>query len=152
MNDFRYRPKDNYIYEADWPKLYVLTEHWKSDFLFYKDDLRFLHHLIDKYFLWISKKENIDMVSEIEVNLLKVDKECASLLERTNTHLHHLAELIDDPFKYDSHQFRNEHELLEDELAQFVKDFRKNRKEVFAITKHIIDGEELVRQLNVIPK
>lgn len=152
MNDFRNRPKDNYIHEAGWQKLYVLTEHWKSDLLFYKDDLRFLHHLIDKYFLWISKKENIDMVSEIEVSLLKVDKKCASLLKQTNTHLHYLTELIDDPFKHDSHQFRSDHELLEDELVQFVKTLRNNRKEVFAITKHIIEGEEMVRQLNIVPK
>jgi hypothetical protein len=92
------------------------------------------------------------MVSEIEVNLLKADKECTSLLQRTNTHLQHLAALIDDPFKYDSHQFRTEHGLLEDELVYFVKDFRNNRKEVFAITKQIIKGQELVRQLRIIPK
>jgi hypothetical protein len=157
MSDFRNRQKDNYIHEADWQELYILTEHWKSDLLFYKDDLRFLQHLIDKYFLWISKKENIDMVRETEVSLLKVDKQCASLLERTNNHLDHLAELIDDPFKYDSHQFRTEHvrdeqEILENKLAQFVKDFRNNRKEVFAITEHIFEGVELVRQHNTIPK
>jgi len=147
MNDFRNRPKDNYIHEADWQKLYTLTEHWKSDLMFYKDDLKFLHHLIDKYFLWLSKKENIDMVQEIEVNLLKVDKKCASLLDRANKHLHHLTELIDNPFAYDSHQFRAEHEILEDELTQFVKDFRKNRKEVFAITEHVIDSEEFIDQI-----
>lgn len=152
MNDFRYRPKDNYIHEADWDKLYVLTEHWKSDLLFFLDDLRFLHHLIDTYFLWISKKENIDMVRDIEVNLLEIDKQCASLIEKVDQHLHHLAELIDDPFIYVSDKFRNEHENLENQLAQFVKDFRKNRKEVFNITEHIIDGEVFVRRLNMIPK
>lgn len=152
MNDFRNRPKDNYINEADWQKLYVLTEHWKSDLLFYKDDLRFLHNLIDKYFLWLSKKENVDMVQEIEVSLLKIDKQCALLLERTNKHLHHLAELIDDSFKYDSLQFRAEQEQLENDIATFVITFRKNRKEVFAITEHIIEGEELVRRLHLIPK
>lgn len=152
MNEFRNRPKDDYILEADWSKLYVLTEHWKSDLLFYKDDLTFLHHLIDKYFLYLSKRENIDRVQEIEVNLLKVDKQCASLLEKTTKHLMHLAELMDNPFAYDSHKFREEHANLEDRLAQFVKDFRKNRKEVFTITEHIIDGEELVRQLNLLSK
>ena len=98
------------------------------------------------------KKENIDMMQNIEINLLKVDKKCSSLLARTNKHLHHLAELIEDPFKYDSHQFRTEHETLEDEFVQFLKDFRKNRKEVFTITEHIVAGEELVRQLNLVPK
>ena len=148
MIEFRNRPNDNYIHEADWQKLYVLTEHWKSDLLFYKDDLTFLDHLIDKYFIWISKKENIDLVRDIELNLLQIYKQGNSLLKRVNKHLHHLAELIDDPFKYDSHQFRTEHEKLEDSIADFIKSFRKNRKDVLAITEYIIDTEEFVRQLN----
>ncbi len=152
MSDFRNRPKASYIHEADWQLLYVLTEHWKSDLLFYNDDLKFLHHLIVKYFIWMSKKENIDMVREIEVELLEMDKRCGTLLDRANEHLHHLAELIDNPFAYDSHKFRTEHEQLEDDLAKFVKHFRKNRKEVFTITEHVIDGEELVRKLNLVSK
>jgi hypothetical protein len=152
MNNFRNRPKDNYIHEASWEQLYVLTEHWKSDILFYKDDLRFLHHLIDNYFMWLSKRENIDMVQEIEVNLLQVDKQCDALLEKLDKHLHHLAELIDDPFIFVADTFRNEHELLEDDMAQFVKDFRNNRKEVFLLTEHIIEGGGLIRQFNSIPK
>jgi hypothetical protein len=150
MNDFRYRPKDNFIQEADWQNLYLLTEHWKSDLLFYQDDLRFLHKLIDRYFLWISKKGNIDMVRDIEVSLLEVDKQCASLLKRTNKHLQSIAELIDNPYVDNSTQFRAEHETLEEAYTQFVKDFRKNRKDVFEITEYIIDGEVLVRQLNII--
>ncbi|SDL36464.1 hypothetical protein [Kriegella aquimaris] len=152
MRDFRNRPKDNYINEADWQKLYVLTEDWKSNLLFYNDDLKFLLHLIDKYFMWISRKENIDMVREIEVGLLKLDNECSSLLNLTNKHLHHLGELIDNPFVYDSHKFRTEHEQLEDKIANFVKDCRKNRKEVFTITEYLIDGEEMVRKLNLVSR
>jgi hypothetical protein len=150
MNDFRYRPKNNFIQTANWQELFTLTEHWKSDLLFYKDDLRFLHKLIDNYFMYISKKENIDLVLDIEVNLLKVDRQCASLLKKTNEHLHHISELIDNPFANHSAQFRTEHEILEDAFSQFVKDFRKNRKDVFGITEHIMDGEELVRRLNII--
>ena len=150
MTNFRYRPKDNYIKEANWNQLYVLTEHWKSDVLFYNDDLKFSHDLIDKYFLWISNKENIDKVQDIEINLLKVDKQCATLLKNINTHLHHIAELIEHPFLYDSQKFRIEHEQLEDDLAQFVKDFRNNRKDVFQITEHLIKREELIQQLEAV--
>ncbi|MCL5129314.1 hypothetical protein [Algibacter sp. L4_22] len=152
MNNFRNRPKDNYIQEASWEQLYVLTEHWKSDILFYKDDLRFLHHLIDNYFLRLSKRENIDLLQEIEVILIPVDKKCDALLEILDKKLHHLAELIDDPFTFVSNTFRNKHELLEDGLTQFVKDFRNNRKEVFTIAEHIIEEGELVRQFNSISK
>ena len=130
MKDFRIRPKDNYINEASWEQLYVLTEHWKSDLVFYHKDLRFLHLLIDKYFMWISNKENIDMVYDIEMNLLEVDKQCALLLAKVNSQLHHLAELVDD------------------EMADFVKVFRNNRKEIFKVTEYMIDKEKMVQQLD----
>jgi hypothetical protein len=74
MNTLRNKPKGNYINKVDWPKLYVLVEHWKSGLEFYTKDLKFLHHWIDKYFMWISKKENIDMLRKIEIELLKIDK------------------------------------------------------------------------------
>jgi hypothetical protein len=50
--------------------------------------------------------------------------------------LKHLAELIDAPYKYDSHQCRTDHEKLEIEIDDFVKIFRKNKKEIFAITEN----------------
>ncbi|MGO4919587.1 hypothetical protein [Maribacter spongiicola] len=150
MSNYRNRPKDNYIHESDWKSLYALTEHWKSDMAFYNEDLKFLHHLIDKYFMWIAKKDNIDMVREIEVSLIDTDKKCDTLAKQIDRHLHHLAELIDNPFAYDSHTFRTEHEQLEDDLTLFVKQFRANRKEVFAITEHVINGEEMVKRLGLV--
>ncbi|WP_339840067.1 hypothetical protein [uncultured Maribacter sp.] len=150
MSIIRNRPKGSYIHEADWQQLFILTEHWKSDLEFFKEDLEFLNHIISKYFIWISKKDNIDLVREIEVGLLELNKKCDAILKQVNKHLHHLAELIDNPFAYDSHTFRTEHEQLEDDIAMFVKDFRKNRKEVFTITEHVIDGEEMIKKLGLV--
>jgi hypothetical protein len=53
--------------------------------------------------------------------------------------LKHL-ELIDAPYKYDSHQCRTEHEKLEIEIDDFVKNFRK-KKEIFAITEKVMKKE-----------
>ena len=52
------------------------------------------------------------------------------------------------PFKYNSQQFREEHQLLEDDISAFVKDFRANRKEVFEVTEHVIESEEFIRQVS----
>jgi hypothetical protein len=54
-------------------------------------------------------------------------KACDALLDKTVMHLKHLAELIDAP-KYDSHQFRTEHDKLEDEIDSFVKNSEKQKK------------------------
>jgi len=121
MSDFRNRPNGAYILDANWEALYFLTKHWKSDLLFYRDDLNFLDNLIDKYLIWIFNK-----------------------------HLLHLADLMEDPFKYDSHQFRAEHQQLEDDITNFVKVFRNNRKEVFEVTKMVIESDEFIRQFVVV--
>lgn len=142
MNNYRNRPKGNYMHEADWQELYLLTEEWEKDLLFYQDDLKFLHHLIDHYFRYIPEREEIDRLEEIEEGILKIDVKCADLIKRTNKHQTHLGELIDDPFKHDSHQFRAEHEILEDEIAQFVTNFKEHRKGTFTITEKIAKSEE----------
>ena len=141
MENLRYRPKGNFSQEAEWQQLYILTEHWQSDLQFYKGDLDFLFHLIDKYFLSLIQKENLDEMRGLTKSLSEEIKDCNSLLKKTSSHLTHLSELIDYPFKYDSHQFRSEHEKLEDEIVTFVKKFKKNKKETFAITEQVIKKE-----------
>lgn len=148
MENLRQRPKGDYNWEAEWSQLYVLTEHWKSDLEFFKDDLRFLHHLIDKYFIWIIRKDNVTAVREIIKNLHELKKQSEDLLKRVGIHLTHLADLIDNPFKYDSHEFRSEHERLEDDIVAFIKSFRTNRKQTFLITEHVIESEKLGALLN----
>jgi hypothetical protein len=146
MSDFRNRPNGSYIFDANWEELYILDKHWKSDLLFYKDDLKFLDHLIDKYFIWISKKEDSDAVRKIDNSILETAKKCNDLLKRVEKHLMHLANLIEDPFKYDSHQFRTEHQRLEDNITDFVKIFRENRKEVFEVTSLVVESDDFIRQ------
>lgn len=146
MGDFRNRPNGTYILDANWEALYILTKHWKSDLLFYRDDLNFLDNLIDKYLIWISNKKDSVAVRNIDNNILETAKKCTDLLQRVDTHLTDLANLMKDPFKYDSHQFRTEHQQLEDDITNFVKFFRNNRKEVFEVTKLVIESDEFVRQ------
>lgn len=149
MSEFRNRPNGTYILEANWEALYILTKYWKTDLLFYRDDLNFLDNLIDRYLIWISNKKDSEAVRKIDNSILETAKKCTDLLQRVDTHLTHLANLIEDPFKYDSHQFRAEHQQLEDDITNFVKSFRDNRKEVFEVTKMVIDSDEFVRQFVV---
>lgn len=144
MEEFRIRPRDNYIQNTAWQELYALTEHWKSDMLFYRDDLKFLHHLLDRYFIWITKDENIEAVKSVGNKILADTKICKSMLKKIDKHLSHLASIIAEPFKYDSKIFRKEHQVLEDEISWFIKSVRKDRKHVFAVTKHFIDSEQFV--------
>ena len=133
--------------QPDWQELYVLTEHWRSDLEFYKDDLLFLHHLVDKYFIWITKSENLELVKEIMVQIQSLEKQCRSLMEGVKEHMHNLAQLANESNKQSLSEITDEHVVLETTIYNFVKDFRANRKEVFRITEYIIDSEELTNIL-----
>ncbi|MEM7380836.1 MAG: hypothetical protein AAF361_06510 [Bacteroidota bacterium] len=127
----------------DWSEGYVLLDHWKSDLDFYTDDLRFLHHLIDKYFIWITKRENLDMVRELRLQIAQLKEKCNELTEAVSSQMHHIASFMESPEDRKSELSRKECEELEAEFTGFVKSFRVNRKEVFKITEYIMDSEEL---------
>ncbi|WP_297704782.1 hypothetical protein [uncultured Eudoraea sp.] len=135
--------QQNKIGEVNWQELYILTDHWKSDLEFYKDDLRFLHHLIDKYIIWITKDDNLNLVKNIQKNLFEIRKKSMDLMREVNTHQGNLGLMVENPVQSSNPQFIDDHEDLEDKMSKFVKLFRSNRKEVFSITEYIIDSEEL---------
>ncbi len=137
-----------FMKNGPWTELYALMEHWKSDLEFYRDDLRFLHHLIDKYFVWIAKSENLETVRELKSGLLQLKMRVRDLLEKVCRHKAKLAQMAEDPNKIDAAIIRTEHEHLEEEMVQFVRLFRANRKKVFAITEFIMDSEELSSKLD----
>lgn len=148
MNDLRTRPKGPYIFEADWKELYALTQHWASDLAFYGDDLRFLHHLLKSYYMWLFLEERADQGSKVAKRLAMLESRRDALARQTQEHLSHLADLIDDPFKYDSQKFRGDHAVLEEEITHFVKDFRECKKEAFTLSKPLVGSEEFLRQVS----
>lgn len=143
MGKKRNQQETDFLKNGPWDELYVLSQHWESDLEFYKDDLHFLYHLIDKYFMWIVKTENIKMVRELKKGLLDLNTKSKDLLEKVGKHLVQLGYLVEDPSQKDAGIIRMEHEHLEDEIAVFVKSFRENRRAVFKTTEFIMDDEKL---------
>ena len=142
------KQQENFVTEYAWQELFLLTKHWKSDIEFYKDDLKILMKLIHKYSIWITKEENLKKVNKTQNKLLKLSQRCGDLAKSIDKHLEHISILIyDDPFKYDSQKFKDEHEALENEISKFIKKFRKNKKNAFAITEFIVDDERLMHHL-----
>jgi len=143
MSNTEYSQDTDFLKEVSWDELYVLTQHWKSDLEFYRDDLRFLHHLIDKYFMWLTKTENLELVKELKKGLSDLKIQNVDLMAKVGKHTIQLGNLIENIKKTHAGIVKTEHEHLEEELAAFVKSFRKNRKEVFKITEYVIDNEKL---------
>lgn len=133
--------KSDFDYNEEYQKLYTLTGHWQSDLEFYKIALLFLYYLIDKYFVWFAHKDHHDEMTNLASRLYEVVTVCDTLLEKTSKTLSHLAELIDEPFKYDFHKCRTEHKELENEIVSFIKKFRDIKTETFVVAEQVIQQE-----------
>jgi len=127
----------------NWEKLYFLAKHWKSDLEFYKDDLRFLHNLIEKYLIWITKKENLESVADIRKKEHGLTLSCEELLKKVSAHLQMASNIVKGGNDTSRKIFFTSHAELENEIAVFVKSFRESRKEVFKVTEYVMDSEEL---------
>ncbi len=143
METFRSRLKNGEIKKANWQELYILTRHWKSDLEFYIEDLQFLQRLIDRYTIWIEKRQNSVAVSKLVSDLHQLSSTGKNLLEQLQEHLGQLSSLMNGDKGLDPEVFIRDHEVLEDEIARFVKGFRSNRKEVYRVSEEVIDSEDL---------
>lgn len=148
MSTYSNTPSGSAYEDEIYQELYILSRHWKSDLEFYKDDLRFLHNLVDKYLIWITKKENLEIVNTIRKKEFSLGVQCANLLEEINKHLNEGALILKNSNTSPLGNYRKNHLSLENAMAQFVKEFRENRKEVFKVTEYIMDSEELGRILD----
>lgn len=141
--NLRIRPKSDYLQQAEWSELYVLAKHWQSDMEFYRDELRFLRGLVDKYFIWLIRDENIAQVQDMTGKLSEAGQNHEQLHERLKEHLKLLEGLISKSSNIDKVDFRKKHIELEDRITDFFKAFRSLKKEVFAMTEHVVSEEKL---------
>ena len=139
----RIRPSNDFLLIANWEELYALAKHWQSDMAFYHDEMRFLRNLIDRYFIWMIKDDNINKVQTIINKLIKLEKRQDAIIEKIHLHLSHLQELIKKTSILDELRFRNEHMGLEDDMVNYMKAFNEIKKEVFTITEMVMDSERL---------
>lgn len=141
--NLRVRPKSDYLQKAEWSEIYVLAKHWQSDMDFYRDELRFLRNLVDKYFIWLIRDENIAQVQNMTSKLAEASQQHEQLNEKLKEHLKLLEGLISKSSTINKGEFREKHIELEDHITDFFKTFRSLKKEVFAITEHVVSEEKL---------
>lgn len=146
--ELRIRPKSTFLEDADWQQLFVLTEYWQHDSRFYEDELRFLRNLVDKYFIWLVREENLNKVQAVAKKLTEADHKHKELSSSIDKHLSYLAGIMKDPSAHNIGSFRSEHAELEDELAGFNKLMREVKRDVFALTEHVMETEKLQHLLS----
>ncbi len=134
--------------KINWYEAYILVNHWKSDLGFYREDITFLQQLIEKYLIWITKKENLERVADIRKKGHELAVAAEKLHKKISDHLALIVDVLEERKYVSSEEFLDRHGELEKDLSAFVMDFRNKRKEVFKVTEYVIDSEELQNVLD----
>jgi len=134
--------------KINWYEAYILVNHWKSDLGFYREDITFLQQLIEKYLIWITKKENLERVADIRKKGHELAVAAERLEGKISEHLSLIVDVLEERKYVSSEEFLDRHGKLEKDLTEFVKDFRTKRKEVFKVTEYVMDSEELQNVLD----
>lgn len=142
MEYLRSRPKGDFIDNGSLQELYILTEHWQSELLFYKDDLKFLRHLEDKYFSWTTAQVNLENIRRVGESILKDTRDCDDLLQSVKKHLSYLAQIIDNDENQDLKMFRSEHKELEEDIVQFIANTKNNRRQLFKVIEFDVTADK----------
>lgn len=130
--------KSNYLHQSSWEELFVITEHWQSDILYFKDELHFLQGIIDKFLPQLSKHKSIKSLKPLDEHFIHLIKTTDELTQSFEKHRKHIEELMDNPFAYDDNKFKKEHEILEYKFMSFVIEFQEEKKQIYKMAEKII--------------
>jgi hypothetical protein len=142
MSNYRSRPKGNYIQDTNLQDLYLLAETWNQDIEFYTFEIEFLDRLIDTYFVKLLLHENLDELRVLQKDLFKARTQCKQILQRINVQLNYIVDILDEPFKYNITDFRNDYEQLEDDIEECREVLKGLRYAVFNTTKVVLESEK----------
>lgn len=128
---------------ANWNEMYILTRYWRSDLEFYLEDLSFLTKLVKKYSIWVKSNETSEEVRKMSAELHNIIQHGKELKETLEKHQSKIAHVIDQTSQDSEKAILEEHGALEKEMAEFVKNFRANRRNVFKVSEKVLDSENL---------
>jgi hypothetical protein len=89
------------------------------------------------------EEENINKTRLMTIHVINLEKQRLSLEERLGKHVHLLSTLVENPLpEKKPHDYKDEHGQLEMGMSEFLKDFRKVKKEVFQLTEEVMETEK----------
>jgi hypothetical protein len=142
MNNYRYRPKDNYIHQASWNELVLLAKNAKSDLMFYNSDLKFLQKLIEVHYVKLLIYENTNEFKDLQNDIRVSVIQCEILLKRIPVFERHFRDLINESHTFDSDVLRSEFELFEDDYSHHLDTVKIIRLLTFRLLKSILEEEK----------
>ena len=124
-------------------KYYVLSEHWKSDFDFYRDECQFLSSLINKYFVYLLQDRALSEIQKLAARLSETTQAREDITKSVSNYMADIKSYIVLEKATHIKEIKSKHAKLEKDISNFVKSFKELKKDVFLVTEEIMQSEKV---------
>lgn len=132
--------------DVNWQDMYHVTEEWKSDLIFFKDELHFFNDLLSKYFIQLI--EDLEMTKSLNNELDELESRRAELYRKVEVHMGSLSEHFSGPFTMLDPIYIDEHHQLKVDFLTFNNQFRKTKKALYKHIDSILKSEKSKHLIN----
>ncbi|MBL0743018.1 hypothetical protein [Chryseolinea lacunae] len=132
-----------------WQSYHVITEQWKSDLQFEKDEIDFFRKLISEHFARFMDTAHAEKSRTLTADLAKLEKQRVDLQGRIVEHGGQMLKIVQNPFQYvDELLYKHNHEELENEMMTFLKSHRLLKRTFMQIAEEILRTEKIMHMLS----
>lgn len=142
MNNFRTRPKGNYMQEVNWKDLYLLSENWKTNLEFNFVEIKFLEFLIENHFSELLLCQNLDELRELQIEVFELKNQCEYILQRIQNNLESIIAIINSTYTHNISEFRTENEQLENDILDFINNEKEIKTVIFSMIKDVLEDKK----------
>ena len=115
---------------------------WTNELAFIKDERIFLEHLLGSHFLALSTPKLYEPTKELIKELKKSENRRDELLVTIKIHKKRIAILIEDMDLLEKLEIKNEHSKIKVEFVNYIRDFKKVKKNIFDMIKEIMKKDK----------
>lgn len=126
--------------------LHQQSQNWQSTLAFWKDEIRFMHNLINKNFVYFFSNDQkgsldalVNKISEIEETRLN------SLKSEVVNHEKNLSDHMKYNTDLDMQNFRSEHAAISKHFDLFLTNYRLIKRELFRLAENALKEKDIKR-------
>jgi hypothetical protein len=141
--------KYEYIEWLSPEEMHQATLSWISELNFTRDEQRFLDTLVKSHTLQLTEAEIFGKSRELVGEIVKTEKEVVTLMKKVQSHENLLEIMVDDIDQVKMEKaYRDTHRELTILVNDYLSDYMKLKKRLFALLGKVLKKEKQKRLLN----
>ena len=130
-------------------ELHEESKIWLSTIAFWKDEVKFMHHLINENFVYFLSNDEKGSLNALLKKITEIEK---NKLDTLKTKVIHHEKTLSNYLQYgkelDEEKFKNDHENISKEFDFFQNNYRLVKSEIFRFAENVLKKKDIKQILS----